>query len=139
MNDRTTVYASYYNPIEANIIKARLDDGGFSCFLADENISTINPLYNQAVGGVRLIVFERDVEEIKAFLGEDNAIAAEEEEVVNEDNVVCENCSSTNVGYGQATQKRFSWWVVVVSFLFASYPFKVNKCYHCYNCGHEFE
>ncbi|TDG35260.1 DUF2007 domain-containing protein [Pedobacter changchengzhani] len=139
MNDRTTVYASYYNPIEANIIKTRLDDAGFACFLADENISTINPLYNQAVGGVRLIVFERDVEEIKAFLGEDNAIATEEEEVVNEDNVVCENCGSTNVSYGQATQKRFSWWVTIISLLTASYPFKANKCYHCYACGHEFE
>lgn len=139
MNDRTTAYASYYNPIEANIIKARLEDGGFACFLADENISTINPLYNQAVGGVRLIVFERDVEEIKAFLGEDNTIQSEEEEFINEENVVCVNCGSSNVGYGQATQKRFSWWVTAISLLTSSYPFKVNKCYHCYSCEHEFE
>lgn len=139
MSDRTTVYASYYNAIEASIIKGRLDDSGFACFLADENISTVNPLYNQAVGGVKLIVFERDVAEIKAFLAEDNSLDAEAEEFVREDKVVCSSCGSDNVSYGQATKKRFSLWVTIVSLLLFTYPFKANKCYHCYNCGHEFD
>lgn len=57
MYDNTIVYSTYYNPIEANIIRARLQDAGIDCFLADENVATLNPFYNQAIGGVKLIVF----------------------------------------------------------------------------------
>lgn len=142
MNDRTIVFNTFYNPIEAQIIKTRLEDGGFSCFLADENTATIYPLYNQAIGGVRLIVFERDQEEITKFLAEDNSLNAEHTDAEiseNEGQVVCEKCGSSNVGYGMATKKKFSWWVIALSVIVGVfYPFKGKKCYHCYQCGHEF-
>jgi hypothetical protein len=44
--------------MEANIVKAKLEDSGFACFLADENVATLNPLYNQAIGGVKLTLKE---------------------------------------------------------------------------------
>jgi hypothetical protein len=143
MNDKTVVYSTYYNPIEANIIKARLEDSGFSCFLADENVSTIQPLYNQAIGGVKLIVFERDVNQINQLLAEDNSNLIDEDEKIEgsgEEKNLCEACGSNNIGYGMATKKKFSWWVVLTSVLIGVFlPFKGNKCYHCYNCGHEFK
>jgi hypothetical protein len=144
MNDRTIVYSSYYNPIEANIIKARLEDSGFSCFLADENVSTIQPLYNQAIGGVKLIVFERDVEAIHALLAEDHSETvgeyADESIGIEEVNPsVCVNCGSKNVGYGMATDKKYSLWATILAFLTFTTPIQANKCYHCYDCGHEFE
>lgn len=145
MNDRTIVYSTYYNPIEANIIKTRLEDSDFSCFLADENVSTIQPLYNQAIGGVKLIVFERDVEAINALLAEDHSEAVGEytdedadiEEEVSP--VLCINCGSKNVGYGMATDKKHSIWATILAFLTLTTPIQANKCYHCYDCGHEFE
>jgi len=145
MNDRTLVYSTYYNPIEANIIKARLEDSGFACFLADENVSTIQPLYNQAIGGVKLIVFERDVEAINTLLAEDYSKTVDEytdenvdfEEEVNA--VECINCGSKNVGYGMATDKKHSLWANILAFLTFTMPIQANNCYHCYDCGHEFE
>lgn len=143
MNDRTIVYSTYYNPIEANIIKARLEDSGFSCFLADENVSTIQPLYNQAIGGVKLVIFERDVDQINGLLAEDNSDLlddGEESENHSEEKIHCEVCGSDHVGYGMATKKKFSWWVILISVLIGIFiPFKGNKCHHCYNCGHEFK
>ncbi|WP_316734777.1 putative signal transducing protein [Pedobacter aquatilis] len=143
MNDKTIVYATYYNPLEANIIKGRLEDSGFSCFLADENISTLNPLYNQAVGGIKLIVFERDVEAIKDLLAQDLSLDSAEnfaaytpEETIG---VHCEKCNSINVGYGLATQPKRRSWLKIVSFLLFYLPVIANKCYHCYDCGYEFE
>ncbi len=142
MEDKIIVHSTYYNPIEANIIKTRLEDSDIPCFLTDENVATINPLYNQAIGGVKLNVFERDVERINALLSE-NLLGLPENEPENidasEDKILCENCSSDNVSWGQATKNRFSWWVTVLSFFFIVYPFKANQCYHCYNCGHEFK
>ncbi len=141
MEGKIIVHSTYYNPIEANIIKARLESNDIPCFLTDENVATLNGLYNQAIGGVKLNVFERDVDQINALLAEDLAGSDPELENTDDDNdkVLCENCGSDNVSYGQATQKRFSWWVTVLSFLFMVLPFKANKCYHCYNCGHEFK
>ena len=143
MNDRTVVYSTYYNPMEANIIKAKLEDSRFACYLADENFATLNPLYNQAIGGVKLIVFERDIEAINALLAEDNSLVLESsDEVVDEaaaDKTVCEKCGSTNVGYGMATNKKYSIWATILAFLTLTTPIKANKCYHCYDCGYEFE
>jgi DNA-directed RNA polymerase subunit RPC12/RpoP len=143
MSDKTIVYRTFYNPIEANIVRARLEDGGFACFLADENISFIQPLYNQAVGGVKLIVFERDKATIDGFLSEENILengahSFPEEKTSGDVEIICEKCGSRNVGLSQATNNRFSWWVTLLSFLLVIYPFKANKCYHCYDCGNEF-
>lgn len=143
MNDKTIVYATYYSSIEANIIRSRLEDSEFSCFLADENISTINPLYNQAVGGIKLIVFERDVEAINDLLAQDYSIQNESDynEYTPEEKirVSCKNCNSINVSYGLATKPKPRGWSKIISFLLFYSPFMAEKCYHCYDCGHEFE
>lgn len=140
MEDKIIVYSTFYNPIEANIVKSRLEDSDIPCFLTDENIATIQPLYNQAIGGVKLNVFERDVERINLLLKEQQSFIEDDPEtIVEEDSITCVKCGSTNVSFGQATKKRFSCWVVIVSLLFFVYPFKANKCYHCYDCGHEFK
>lgn len=124
--------------MEANIIKARLDDSDIPCFLTDENVATINPLYNQAIGGVKLNIFEKDLQRVNALLDEHYLLPVEEQ-ATGQDEVHCTNCGSTNVGLGQATKKRFSWWVTLLSLLLSVYPFKANQCYHCYDCGHEFK
>lgn len=145
MNDKTVVYSTFYNPMEANIIKAKLEDSGFACFLADENVATLNPLYNQAIGGVKLIVFERDVEAINHLLAEDNSLGPDspeeliDEEEPTQEHAVCPKCGSKNVGYGMATEKKYSLWATILAFLTFSTPIKANKCNHCYDCGYEFE
>lgn len=139
MEDKIIVYSTYYNPIEANIVKGRLEDSDIPCFLTDENIATIQPLYNQAVGGVKLNVFERDVTRINELLAEEENNIEVDNEIPTEDKVICDSCGSDNVSYGQATKNRFSWWVTILSIILFVYPFKANNCYHCYNCGHEFK
>ncbi|TCD10214.1 DUF2007 domain-containing protein [Pedobacter frigidisoli] len=142
MNDRTIVYSTYYNAMEANIIRAKLEDSGFSCFLADENVATINPLYNQAIGGIKLIVFERDVENINQLLVEDNStnldLETENFPDANDGSNVCEKCGSTNVSYGTATKEKYGLFANMLSFITFSPPVVAKKCFHCYDCGHEF-
>ncbi|MET4082271.1 hypothetical protein ABIB40_002229 [Pedobacter sp. UYP30] len=146
MSDRTTVYRNYYDPMEANIVKGRIADAGFECFLADQNLAILNPLYTQAIGGVRLIVFEKDVSAIDQLLSEEPGLAADdvgeieaEEKATNDGGkTTCEKCGSDHVGYGMATKKRFGVWAMLVAFATFTYPIFGKKCYHCYDCGHEF-
>ena len=145
--DKIVVFETFYNPIEANIVKARLIDGGVQCFLSDENSITINPLYTQALGGVKLHLFEKDIELAESILKNDGIAASlkeetdhiEDDEQAGQSGIVCPVCNSTHVGYVQATQRRFNLPTMVVSFLLAVYPFQVNKVQHCFDCGHEFE
>ncbi len=135
--------------MEANIVKGRVADAGFECFLADQNLAILNPLFTQAIGGVRLIVFEKDVAAINDLLAEEPELTEEvlaklpsgEEEVEIVDaseKIRCENCGSTHVGYGQATKKRFGFLATVLAFITLTYPIVAKQCYHCYDCGHEF-
>jgi hypothetical protein len=144
MSDKIIWYKTFYNPIEANIIRAKLEDSGFHCFLKDENLSIIQPLYNQAIGGVKLMVFERDIPNIDALLAEDSSIELDDHD--SEDQVslpqevkVCTNCGSSNVGFGEPTTKKHSWWMILMSLIFTVPAFHVKNCYHCFNCGKEFD
>lgn len=144
MSDKIVLYKTFYNPIEASIVRAKLEDSGYHCFLTNENLLILNPLYNQAMGGVRLHVFESDLSEIDLLMSEGNDLAIadsseSEDKKTNDKEIICEKCGSKNVGFGQATKRRFSWWVALISILLSMYPFKVNKCFHCYDCGHEFK
>jgi DNA-directed RNA polymerase subunit M/transcription elongation factor TFIIS len=148
--DKIVVFETYYNPIEANIVKERLIDSGIQCFLTDENIITINPLYTQALGGVKLHMFETDVSVAKGVLQDQDVQVMLADEVADfetdansisaemKTDEICPKCGSNHVGYVQATKKRFSVITMLFSLLLMIYPFNAKKIHHCFNCGNEF-
>ncbi len=114
--DKIIVHSTYYNSIEASIVKSKLDDSEILCFLTDENVATLQPLYNQAIGGVKLNIFERDLAQVNKILAiENNVIEIENE--ANSNQLACEQCGSDNLSYGLATKNKFSWWVAVLSII----------------------
>jgi hypothetical protein len=48
--------------IEAHILKSKLESEDIECHIFDENIVSLNPLFNYAVGGIKLKVNELDFE-----------------------------------------------------------------------------
>lgn len=123
--------------MEAYIIRARLEDSGFACFLADENVTTINPLYNQAIGGIKLIVFERDFEAINKLLVEENQFEdfdnQFEEKPMIEELVICPKCGSKNLHRSEKRHNKFN--------LFGIFNYRLPKIevIRCLDCGHKFE
>ena len=144
-NDRIVIYQSYMDPVNANIVKGLLNSYGIECFLSDENMATIYSQYNQAIGGVKLNVFEKDIDQINTLLQAENIevenIALNE---LEKSGVVCPNCHSANVGYGGSLKRKFGLWSVLIFslisiFAFISYPFYQRKAYYCFDCNHEFK
>jgi len=143
-DDKIVVYESFIDPINAYIVKGLLESYGIECFLSDENMVTLNAMYSSAVGGVKLHVFEKDIERIYNLLKSQNIepeseLSVEKEEGKN----ICPNCKSTNVGFGGSIRKKFGLWSVILFsaisiFAFISYPFTQRKVYHCFDCNHEF-
>ncbi len=72
--DKIVVYKTFENPMEANIVKSRLLDAGFECFLTGENAALVYPVFDTSISGIQLHVFERDVDAINQFLIEDDAL-----------------------------------------------------------------
>jgi hypothetical protein len=134
--DKIIVFRRFDNLLQANIIKSRLEANGIQCFLSDENMMNLNPLYNQAIGGVKLNIFERDYDEVLKILSTDDSLLIEN---LPESEVVCPNCQSSNVSYGLSINKKFKLWSIILSFLLFIYPLNTNMVYHCFNCGNEFK
>ncbi len=138
--DKIVVYQSFIDPINANIVKGLLDSYSIECFLSDEYMVTLNALYSPAVGGVKLNVFEKDIDQITAILQsqiilDDTGIAAE----IEDNKVYCPVCHSENVSYGGSINRKFNGWHVFISFLLMMYPIAMRKAYHCFDCNHEFK
>ena len=138
--DKIITFESYYDPMLAHIIRTKLEDNGIQCFIADENTIGANPLYNQAVGGVKLKIFERDLQKCKDILAEEGDLHDQDHFEIDEDTdnvVICPYCASTNVSYGVTSQKNANWFSSLFSSLF--FPFTAQKDWHCFNCHRDFE
>jgi hypothetical protein len=144
--DKIVLFETYYNSIEASIVKERLIANGIPCFLSDENTITVNPLYNQALGGVKLRLFARDVEAAKSILQDEEVSIPLEEELKDTPlptpndtgSLSCPVCGSSEVGYVKAAKNRFSPLTMLISLLLFVYPFRSKNANHCFDCGHEF-
>lgn len=58
----------FYSSIEAHLWKTKLENEGIMCFLFDENVVSTQPLYAQAVGGIKLMIRAEDAEQAKMIL-----------------------------------------------------------------------
>jgi len=136
--DKIITFESYYDPMLAHIVRTRLEANGIPCFIADENMVGANPIFNQAVGGVKLKIFERDLEKCREILASEGDLHERDHfEIDNETHtyVVCPFCGSTNVGnITEDDGNEF-----MSSFMNLVNPFYSQKNWHCFNCQQSFE
>ncbi len=69
--EEIVTFETFYDPILAEIIRTKLEANGIPCFLSDENMGSIYPVYNQGGGGIKLKAFARDVEKCKEIIADD--------------------------------------------------------------------
>ena len=128
MSDKIICYATYNDLTNAYMVKNILEENEIFSFIENENITTANPLLSNAVGGIRLMVNENDVERITSILNENNPIEIGDEESIEEesevtdettDDILCPKCTSSNT------------WKETIGFIFS------KTKYHCYDCGNE--
>jgi hypothetical protein len=137
MDDKIVTFETYSDPMLAEIILGRLKASGIDCYIADGLNIGVNPLLGVALGGIKLRVFERDVEKCRLILAQ-----PEELELVDEpyeDNqTLCPYCHSANVRYGSATLRKVNVFSALIGFLFFTYPPFARKAWHCFNCSRDF-
>jgi len=60
--------ATFMYPAQAHVARGRLESEGIRAFVADENLITMNWLYANTIGGVKLQVSAADADRARAIL-----------------------------------------------------------------------
>lgn len=142
--DSVVFLESYYEPMAANLARTRLEAAGIPCFLSNENLVSMLPLYSPITGGVRLHVRQADAEAALAILSEVPVPLATGPDIASFDAGApdpvaprCPRCGSSDVAYGPATRNTYGWWSGLLSVLLRA-PLRGSR-YHCFHCGNEFK
>ncbi len=137
-SERVVPLTSFMDYGEAHMARVALEFAGIDCMLADENINVIQPLYGQAVGGIKLMVRESDLEAAaKALQAAAPAapveVPASERRELKSDSPACPECASNFVG-----KKGYSFWLVLAALLGVGLPFMfIKPRWRCSTCGHQ--
>ena len=117
--------------MDAHLLMAKLESEEIECWLQDENTLTINPIWTNAVGGIKLMVNKEDLDRaIRVFKEtEDNRKLALE----------CPKCKSHNVDLVSTPRKAANWISAITTFFLGEFALSVKKVNHCFDCCHEFE
>lgn len=125
MIDHYTVLATFPYSTEAQVTKAKLDDEGISTMLLDEKTVDSDPLISQAIGGVKLLVHNDDLNKaLKIY----NRIRAYEKGKNGED-IICMNCESTKILIAEPSRKNI---------FYMLFPFFEKTKYRCNVCNTTF-
>lgn len=125
----TTILKRFDSPIEANIVKGMLEANDIFCFLQDEHSIGMNPLYSNALGGIKLMVRIEDQEQAQKIL-ENNAADSK---------VICPACGAHDVHYVTDKKNKTNWLSIFASLLLIILPLYLKKKYECNQCKHVFE
>jgi hypothetical protein len=69
-DDDLVTIARFSSAIEAHLARTKLESEGIQAFVADEHMIAINPIYDLALGGVKLQIKNSDVERARKSLGD---------------------------------------------------------------------
>jgi hypothetical protein len=122
--------ARFSHPQEAHIFSSKLQSAGIPSFVADEYVVTMNWLYSNAIGGVRLQVLKSDAAEARSILGLSQSKTA----VVEYTGECCPKCGSSDTHYetfSDLTTLLLALCVLMLSvfaFAFLKRRWKCNAC-----------
>jgi len=128
---------TFDNSIEAHLVRSKLESENIMCFLFDENIVGLNPLFNIAVGGIKLKINKLDVNKATLIIEETEkcSLTNDQGEIVK-----CLSCQSEDIYNGFKSMKGTKGIIsTIISFLFMVFPIYYKTVYKCKKCGNEFK
>lgn len=118
--------ATYDNYMLANMTLGMLTENNIRCQLKDENIVTVDPLLNPAVGGIKLLVEETDFEKAHALITE-----AENEYLKD---IACPVCTSHSLIVEEKTNNPADFWGKLKNQVLFGQTSTYSKGYRCMQC-----
>lgn len=122
--------ATYDNYMLANMTLGLMTANDIKCQLKDENIVTMDPLLNAAVGGIKLLVEAKDYERALLLMTE------AEQEYLKE--YPCPNCKSLSLVVEEKTNNPADFWGKLKNQVLYGQTSTYSKGYRCKNCNKHF-
>lgn len=125
------ILRSYDNYINANLQLQQLEAEGIRAYLQDENSAIITPYLSNAAGGIKLLVFEDQLQRATEII---NSIEEEYRK-----SLPCPQCNSFTIHPVVDTKEASNWFTSLVRSLFGNYTASVKIIYRCFTCGYEMD
>ena len=121
MRDNHTILTVFEYSTEAHLVKSKLDSDNIRTLLMDEKTIDSDPLISQAIGGVKLLVHNDDLEKALTIYNEIRVYEKDK----NGNTIHCANCNSSKILVAPPQQK---------SFLYMLFPFFESRKLICNDC-----
>lgn len=126
--------ATYQYSSEAYLIKGKLESEGIKVFLQNENTINTDPLLSNALGGVKIFVYAKDVENALQILNLIPDYSVDE----HGDLLRCPKCGKQKIDYLTSVTDFKSLISFIFGLLLNIFPFYTKYKYRCENCIFEF-
>jgi len=142
VDERLVTIARFNNPVEAHLVRTKLESEGIDCAVIDEIRGSTGWQYAIAIGGVRLQVNESDaqraLEILQGFQDEPIGDEPAEEQIAEsetESDRCCPRCGAAEIQY-----EEFSRRLVFISLVFLGFPLPfLKRRWTCRNCGYQWK
>jgi regulatory protein YycI of two-component signal transduction system YycFG len=118
--------ATYDNYMLANMTMGLLTENDIKCQMKDENIITVDPLLNPAVGGIKLLVEENDFDRAVALMKE-----AESDYLKD---IACSRCKSHSLVVEEKINNPTDFWNRLLNKVLYGQSSTYSKGYRCTAC-----
>ena len=127
--------ASFRDAYQAHILKGALEAAGIPAAIQDEQLATIDWMYSQAIGGVKVNVPDEYYAQAKKLIEEINQ-EGENKDILEAETGTADTCP--NCGSKLLQPTKYSIWSLIPSFLTGTPFFLGRKKWQCTKCGHKF-
>jgi len=134
MEEQFQIVGRYQYSSEALIFKGKLESEGIEVYIRDNNIVDSNPLYSNAVGGIKLFVKREDFKKAQLVLSDVSQYSLNE----NNQLIKCPNCNAEQVEMVTSIKDIRSFLAFLFSVLVVYMPFYSKHKYKCQSCKFEF-
>lgn len=122
---------SYDNYIPAHMMLQRLEEEGIKGYLMDEHTVTIDPILANAIGGIKLMIYNEQLERALNLIMQFEQAYREA--------AACPKCHSKNIQYITQPNNVTNWFTAIATWLFGYYAVSFKNVYQCGDCGFESE
>lgn len=134
MDENFKLVRSYQYSSEAQIFCGKLESEGVEVYLRDINTVDSNPIWSNAVGGVKLYVKSEDLEKANKILSSISQFSVDEHNEL----IKCPNCGAEEIEMVTSIKDIKTLLAFIFSLLFVLIPFYSKHRYKCNKCKFEF-
>jgi hypothetical protein len=121
---------SYDNYLNANMQLSILKEEGINCYIKDEYTITIDPLLSPAIGGMKLMVDELQIDSAKQILEESDKAFLK--------TIACPNCGQHALEHIVQIKNPDGFFQKIKFMIINGQEQEIKKYYQCSSCGFKF-